>query len=190
MIHLSVKKKNEDIEPFDRNKLEKAVKLALHKRPIDQEKIERVLNSIVRQLEVLGDTEVEARVIGEMIMDVLKDLDPVAYIRFASIYKEFKLAEDFADLEIQAATKKGPEKQSLSEADKNFFREMMREERIKEADKGFDALMQPEIEREKARKQRIKDADEAFDAIIKSEKKHEKVMRDLEELFGEEGEGE
>ncbi|MCP4923806.1 MAG: transcriptional repressor NrdR [bacterium] len=97
MIHLSVKKKNGEIEPFDRDKLEKAVKLSLHKRPIDQEKIERVLNSIVRQLEVLGDTEVEAHVIGEMVMDVLKDLDPVAYIRFASIYKEFKLAEDFAE---------------------------------------------------------------------------------------------
>jgi transcriptional repressor NrdR len=83
---------------FDRDKLQTSIEVALRKRPVDPERIERLVNGIVRQLESLGETEVESGVIGEMVMDGLKSLDSVAYVRFASVYRNFREARDFEDL--------------------------------------------------------------------------------------------
>src|SRR3712207_8245113 len=74
--------------PFDRDKLQRSVEVALRKRPVDPERVERMINGIVRQLESQGDSEVESERIGELIMEGLKGLDDVAYVRFASVYKK------------------------------------------------------------------------------------------------------
>jgi transcriptional repressor NrdR len=82
-------------EPFDRTKLERSIAIACRKRPIAGERIDRLVSGIQRQLETSGDSEVEAAHIGELVMEGLKGLDPVAYIRFASVYKDFTEARDF-----------------------------------------------------------------------------------------------
>jgi transcriptional repressor NrdR len=82
-------------EPFDRGKLERSLAIACRKRSVPAERIERLVTSIQRQLETSGDNEVTSDRIGEMVMDGLKALDPVAYIRFASVYKDFREAKDF-----------------------------------------------------------------------------------------------
>ncbi|MBM3469053.1 MAG: transcriptional repressor NrdR [Alphaproteobacteria bacterium] len=92
---LVVMKKSGLRVPFDRDKLGQSIATALHKRSIDPERTERVISSIVRQLETSGETEVPTTVIGEMVMDALLQLDPVAYVRFASVYKEFNDVKDF-----------------------------------------------------------------------------------------------
>lgn len=97
LIPLKVIKKNQDIEPFDRDKLAHSLKLALHKRPVSEEKIDRVISSLVRQLEARGETEISSGIIGEMVMQVLNDLDAVAYVRFASVYQDFEVPNDFKD---------------------------------------------------------------------------------------------
>jgi transcriptional repressor NrdR len=84
--------------PFDRDKLQRSVEIALRKRPVDPERVERMINGIVRQLESLGDSEVTSEQIGELIMEGLKGLDDVAYVRFASVYKNFREAKDFEEL--------------------------------------------------------------------------------------------
>jgi transcriptional repressor NrdR len=84
-------------EPFDRGKLERSVAIALRKRPVPPERIDKLLSSIQRQLETSGETEVPSSVIGEMVMNGLRAVDPVAYIRFASVYKDFREAKDFED---------------------------------------------------------------------------------------------
>ncbi len=84
-------------ELFDRDKLLHSVSIACRKRPIDGERIERLVSSIQRRLETSGDSEVESARIGEMVMDGLKGLDSVAYIRFASVYKDFTGAKDFEE---------------------------------------------------------------------------------------------
>jgi transcriptional repressor NrdR len=84
--------------PFDRDKLQRSVEIALRKRPADPERVERMINGIVRQLESLGDSEVSSEQIGELIMEGLKGLDDVAYVRFASVYKNFREAKDFEEL--------------------------------------------------------------------------------------------
>lgn len=81
--------------PFDRDKLMRSVEVALRKRPVDPDRIERMVSGIVRQLESLGEPEVTSEQIGELIMDGLKNLDDVAYVRFASVYKNFREAKDF-----------------------------------------------------------------------------------------------
>jgi transcriptional repressor NrdR len=81
--------------PFDRDKLERSVEVALRKRPVDPERVERMLNGIVRQLESMGDAEVPSETVGELVMEGLKGLDDVAYVRFASVYKNFREAKDF-----------------------------------------------------------------------------------------------
>lgn len=81
--------------PFDRDKLARSITSALHKRAIDPERTERVISSIVRQLETSGETEIQTTDIGEMAMDALLNLDAVAYVRFASIYKDFSDVKDF-----------------------------------------------------------------------------------------------
>jgi transcriptional repressor NrdR len=84
-------------EAFDRDKMFRSISLALRKRNIDQETIEKIVNAIVRKLENSGDTEVKTNLIGEYIMDALSRLDQVAYVRFASVYKNFREVKDFED---------------------------------------------------------------------------------------------
>ena len=94
---LTIVKKNDKKEIFDREKLARSLNISLQKRPVDPEQIERVVNSIQRRLESLGENEVPSKVIGELVMDVLANLDSVAYVRFASVYKNFREARDFED---------------------------------------------------------------------------------------------
>jgi transcriptional repressor NrdR len=84
-------------EPFERDKLIRSVTLAARKRPVTSAQIERLVSGIQRQLETLGDSEIPSQRIGEMVMDGLKGLDSVAYIRFASVYKDFREARDFEE---------------------------------------------------------------------------------------------
>ena len=81
--------------PFDRDKLARSVRIALRKRPVQEERIERVVNGIVRQLEASGESDVSSKQIGELVMDTLKAVDEVAYVRFASVYRDFREAKDF-----------------------------------------------------------------------------------------------
>ena len=92
---LFVRKKGERVESFDRDKLARSIRLALHKRPIDQERIERVISALVRQFETTGESEISSHFIGESVMTALLELDSVAYVRFASIYKDFHETQDF-----------------------------------------------------------------------------------------------
>jgi len=94
---LTVVKKDGVRQPFDRQKLERAIQTAARKRPIGPEQIERLVSRIQRQFETSGDSEVSATKVGEAVMDGLKRLDSVAYIRFASVYKDFREAKDFED---------------------------------------------------------------------------------------------
>jgi transcriptional repressor NrdR len=81
--------------PFDREKLNRSITIALRKRPVDAERVDRIVNGIVRQLEAAGDTEIPSKQIGELVMDTLKGVDEVAYVRFASVYRDFREAKDF-----------------------------------------------------------------------------------------------
>jgi transcriptional repressor NrdR len=80
---------------FDRDKLARSVRVALRKRPFEEERIERIVNGIQRRLEVEADSEVTSRRIGEVVLDTLRDVDQVAYVRFASVYQNFREARDF-----------------------------------------------------------------------------------------------
>ncbi|OJU08400.1 MAG: transcriptional regulator NrdR [Caulobacterales bacterium 68-7] len=82
--------------PFDRDKLVRSLSIALRKRPVDAERVERMVNGIVRQLESMGETELQSSVVGEMVMKALKALDDVAYVRYASVYRDFRQTQDFA----------------------------------------------------------------------------------------------
>ena len=84
-------------EPFDREKLVRSMKLALRKRPIEDERLERVINSMVRQLESSGESEIPSKTVGEMAMKALATLDKVAYVRYASVYKDFTEPGAFTD---------------------------------------------------------------------------------------------
>ena len=92
---LTLVKKSGKREPFDRDKLARSIEIACRKRPVEPERIERLVNGVVRQLESLGEAEIEADTVGELVMAALKALDPVAYIRFASVYRDFREAKDF-----------------------------------------------------------------------------------------------
>ena len=94
---LSVLKKDGEKVLFDREKLMRSLRIALRKRPVDDDRIERIVNSIQRRLETLGENEIPTKVVGEMVMDYLADLDQVAYVRFASVYRNFREAKDFED---------------------------------------------------------------------------------------------
>ena len=95
---LTVIKKNGQRAPFDRDKLARSIMIATRKRPVEPERIERMINGIVRQLESLGESEVTSEQIGGLIMEGLKGLDDVAYVRFASVYRNFREAKDFEEL--------------------------------------------------------------------------------------------
>ncbi len=92
---LTVVKKDGEKTPFDRDKLSRSLHIALRKRPVDEDRIERIVNSIQRRLETLGESEIPSKVIGEMVMENLANLDQVAYVRFASVYRNFREAKDF-----------------------------------------------------------------------------------------------
>ena len=92
---LTVVKSNGQRQPFDRDKLLRSMSTALQKRPVDAERVDRIVNGIVRRLESSGEAEIKSKVIGELVMDALANLDPVAYVRFASVYRNFREARDF-----------------------------------------------------------------------------------------------
>lgn len=93
--------------PFDREKLTRSVSIALRKRPIEQEQIDQMISGIVRRLESSGETEVTSQTIGEMVMEALKGIDQVGYVRYASVYRDFSAVGDFQDF-IEEAGKSDP----------------------------------------------------------------------------------
>lgn len=97
---LTVVKRTGQREPFDRDKLARSMMISLRKRPVEPERLEQVVNSIVRRLESMGETEVKADTIGSLIMEALFSLDQVAYVRFASVYRNFREAKDFENFII------------------------------------------------------------------------------------------
>jgi transcriptional repressor NrdR len=92
---LVVIKRNGRRVPFDRDKLMRSVQISLRKRPVDPERIEQTVSKVVRELESLGETDVSSEAIGEIVMEQLRGLDDVAYVRFASVYRNFREAKDF-----------------------------------------------------------------------------------------------
>ncbi len=94
---LTILKKNGQRVAFDRDKLIRSIQLATRKRPVDEERVERVVNGIQRRLESSGESEIRSETVGELVMEALSNLDPVAYVRFASVYKNFREARDFED---------------------------------------------------------------------------------------------
>ena len=92
---LSVVKSDGEKVLFERDKLLRSLQIALRKRPVEEDRMERIVNSIQRRLESLGEAEIPSKVIGEIVMDVLSELDQVAYVRFASVYRNFREAKDF-----------------------------------------------------------------------------------------------
>ncbi len=105
---LTVLKRSGRRVPFDRDKLMRSVQIACRKRPVDPERIERMVSGIVRQLESLGEPEITSEQIGESIMEGLKGLDDVAYVRFASVYRNFREAKDFEQLLGELALPESP----------------------------------------------------------------------------------
>ena len=97
---LIVIKKNGEKTMFDRDKLAKSIQIAVRKRPVNPERVEKVVNSIQRRLESSGEAEIQSRVIGEYVMEALSKLDHIAYIRFASVYKDFREVKDFENFVV------------------------------------------------------------------------------------------
>jgi transcriptional repressor NrdR len=93
---LTIVKRSGRRTPFDREKLMRSISIATRKRPVDPERVERMINAITRQLESMGETELPSSVVGELVMKALKQLDDVAYVRYASVYRDFRETEDFA----------------------------------------------------------------------------------------------
>ena len=105
---LVVVKSNGRREDFDRDKLERSIRIALQKRPVEPERIEQMISGIVRRLESMGETDIQSKTVGEIVMESLARIDTVAYVRFASVYKNFQAADDFdkfvSELRPNAAT--------------------------------------------------------------------------------------
>jgi transcriptional repressor NrdR len=93
---LTILKRSGRRTPFERDKLARSIAVAIRKRPIDPERVERMISSIVRQLESMGETELPSSAVGELVMTQLKALDDVAYVRYASVYRDFRETQDFA----------------------------------------------------------------------------------------------
>lgn len=93
---LTIVKRSGRRTPFDRDKLARSVSIAIRKRPIEPERVERMISAITRQLESMGETELPSSTVGELVMKQLKELDDVAYVRYASVYRDFRETEDFA----------------------------------------------------------------------------------------------
>ncbi|MGD1934482.1 MAG: transcriptional regulator NrdR [Candidatus Phaeomarinobacter sp.] len=92
---LTVVKRNGKREPFDRDKLMRSLQISLRKRPVEPERVERMVSGIIRELESTGESDIPASMVGELMMERLKLLDEVAYVRFASVYRNFREAKDF-----------------------------------------------------------------------------------------------
>ncbi|MBL8537185.1 MAG: transcriptional repressor NrdR [Hyphomonadaceae bacterium] len=92
--------------PFDRDKLSRSLNIALRKRPIEQDQIEQMISGIQRKLESLGDNEVTSETIGEMVMEALAQVDKIAYVRYASVYRDFREPSDFADFIAETGKEK------------------------------------------------------------------------------------
>lgn len=93
---LTIVKRSGRRTPFDRDKLARSIAIALRKRPVDPDRVERMISTIVRQLESMGETELPSSAVGELVMKQLKQLDDVAYVRYASVYRDFRETQDFA----------------------------------------------------------------------------------------------
>jgi transcriptional repressor NrdR len=93
---LTIVKRSGRRTPFDRDKLARSISIAIRKRPVDPERVERMISTIVRQLESMGETELPSSAVGELVMKQLKQLDDVAYVRYASVYRDFRETQDFA----------------------------------------------------------------------------------------------
>jgi len=93
---LTILKRSGRRTPFERDKLARSIAIATRKRPVDPERIERMISTIVRQLESMGETELPSSAVGELVMKQLKQLDDVAYVRYASVYRDFRETQDFA----------------------------------------------------------------------------------------------
>ena len=93
---LTILKRSGRRTPFERDKLARSISIAIRKRPIDPERVERMISSIARQLESMGETELPSSAVGELVMSQLKALDDVAYVRYASVYRDFRETQDFA----------------------------------------------------------------------------------------------
>ncbi len=106
---LTVVKKSGRRAPFDRDKLMRSIQIALRKRSVDPERVERMVSGIVRRLENMGDGDIKSQTIGRLVMEGLKGLDDVAYVRFASVYKNFREARDFEALLGELAGEDEPE---------------------------------------------------------------------------------
>ena len=109
---LTILKRSGRRTPFERDKLARSISIAIRKRPIDPERVERMISSIVRQLESMGETELPSSAVGELVMKQLKALDDVAYVRYASVYRDFRETSDFADfIEEAGKSKRAPVKE-------------------------------------------------------------------------------
>ena len=93
---LTIVKRSGRRSPFDRDKLARSIAIATRTRPVDADRVERMVSGITRQLESMGETELPSHVVGEMVMKALRSLDEVAYVRYASVYRDFRETEDFA----------------------------------------------------------------------------------------------
>jgi transcriptional repressor NrdR len=94
---LVIIKKNGKREDFDRDKLARSIRIAMQKRPVEPDRVEQMISGIVRRLESMGDSDIDSDKIGAIVMDTLARVDTVAYVRFASVYKNFQAADDFED---------------------------------------------------------------------------------------------
>lgn len=103
---LSVIKRNGELMPFEREKIAKSIYTALRKRPFERESVEKFISSLVQKLESQGENTISSKIIGEMVLKELSYFDPVAYVRFASVYKDFKDSDDFKNFIAQLASTK------------------------------------------------------------------------------------
>ena len=104
---LVVVKKNGRKVPFDRDKLVRSFEIALRKRPVERERIERAVSGIVRRMESAGEAEIQSEEIGLLVLEALKNLDDVAFVRFASVYRDFSTTEDFEEIIAEFSAKLG-----------------------------------------------------------------------------------
>ncbi len=106
---LTIVKRSGRRSPFDRDKLARSVSIALRKRPVEPERVERMISTIVRQLESMGETDIASSAVGELVMKQLKQLDDVAYVRYASVYRDFRETQDFARFLGEEGLNEAPE---------------------------------------------------------------------------------
>ena len=111
---LTVIKRNGRRVPFDRDKLVRSVQIALRKRPVDPERIDQVVSKIVRELESQGESEISSETVGEAVMEALRQLDDVAYVRFASVYRNFREAKDFEAVLDELSSEEGDKPPALA----------------------------------------------------------------------------